>query len=87
VQEVGLILSWETYGKSILRRYGILALPIAGSHYGTILLAAILSVGAYFLLSDPTANTPVFVVTILVGLNVLAFIYSIVVGFKAELGR
>jgi F0F1-type ATP synthase assembly protein I len=82
-----LVFRWETHWKGIVRSYGLIALPVAGSHYGTTLLAAILSVGAYFLLSDPNTGTSPFVVVLLLLLNASAFIYSVVIGFKVEFGR
>lgn len=85
-QDYSMVLSWETHGKGVLRRYGWWALPVAGAHYGVILLGGALSFVAYFVFPP---NPPLldWVLYALIAANIAALIYSIFIGFKTELSR
>jgi hypothetical protein len=81
------ILGWELRGKNpiLLRQSKLvhfLFLPIAGANFGIPLLAAVLSVGTYLIITSNVAHTP-FEVTLIV-VNILALIYSAYWGFRAE---
>jgi len=77
------ILSWEEGWQSPGRRGGrLLLLPVLGSSYGLPLLAAVLSVGAYYFLV-PAVPLEGWV---LMGINGLALIYSLYLGWLVEFG-
>lgn len=78
------ILSWEEKWKSPGRNSrGLFLIPVLGASYGLPLFAAILSVSAYFFLT-PTIS---YVEWILIAINVVAFFYSLVLGFLVEFLR
>jgi hypothetical protein len=72
--------SWQTPGR---RQRGILLLPVLGANYGLPLFAAILSLLAYGL-SAPVISGAGW---ILVAVNVMALIYSLVLGYMVEFQR
>ena len=80
------IMDWETDGKGVLRRFGPFYLPVAGAHYGVIMLDAMLSIAGYFVFpAEPPLAYPILASLLI--LNSVAIIYSCCVGFMAELGR
>jgi len=79
------ILSWEK-SKGVVRKYGILFLPANGAHYWIPLLAALISIAAYF--AFPPTNPPPFAFLIIfLCINLLVLIYTMGVGLYAGLKR
>ena len=81
---MGHLLNWEEEWQSPGRRQGGLwLLPVLGANYGLPLLAAVLSVVAYGF-SVPDVRLAGWV---LIGVNALALIYSLVLGWAVEFRR
>ncbi|MCO6451162.1 MAG: hypothetical protein J5I90_10290 [Caldilineales bacterium] len=85
-RDYSFVMDWETHGKGVLRYYGMWAVPVAGAHYGVMILGAILSFMAYFVF-PPEPPLQKWILYGLIAANVLALLYSIYVGFRTELSR
>jgi len=78
------ILSWEgTWQSPGRRKGGILLLPVLGASYGLPLFTAVLSLIAYLFSVSAIPITG----WILIGANLAAFSYSLILGFLVELRR
>ena len=78
------ILNWEERWQSPGRRKsGVLLLPVLGANYGLPLFAALLFLVVYIFSVSVISSTG----WILIGINMLAQIYSIVLGFLVEFRR
>jgi len=83
------IMSWELPGKGPSRlRSGrllrILFLPIAGANFGIPLLVAILSPVTFIILAIHSSHAISSIERILIGVGVVAFLYSVFWGYQAE---
>ncbi|MBN1310939.1 MAG: hypothetical protein JXB30_05910 [Anaerolineae bacterium] len=79
--DAGHILDWEERWQSPgERRGGLWLLPVLGAGYGLPLFAALLSLGAYFLLTP--AVSPLG--WVLIAANLVGLIYSFILGFLIE---
>jgi len=91
-RDISYLMSWEFPGKgpSRLRQtklLKILFLPIAGANYGIPLLAAVLSVSTFLILTFQTSRIVSIVEILLIVVNIIALIYSAFWGYLAELCR
>jgi hypothetical protein len=81
------ILSWELQGKNPTRlrqskRLKFLFLPVAGANFSIPLLASLLSVTAFLVITSSLTHSTLEVV--LIAINSLALVYSAYWGFRAE---
>jgi hypothetical protein len=86
---ISSIMNWELEGKgpSRLRPTKVLRmlfLPIAGANYGIPLLAAILSVSTFLILTFNSSRTISIVEYILIFVDTAALVYSAYWGYQAE---
>lgn len=82
------VLGWSSRGGGLFRHHrSVLILPIAAANYGIPLLAAVISVGAYFLIVLGGRGTIGAIDWLLLVVNVGAFAYSVAWGFRTELKR
>ncbi|MBN1427243.1 MAG: hypothetical protein JXB07_02585 [Anaerolineae bacterium] len=78
------ILDWEERWQSPgMRKGGLWLLPVLGAGYGLPLFAAVLSLGAYFLLVPIVP----FLDWVLIVANLVGLVYSVILGFLIEFRR
>ena len=87
-REFNAVLGWSHRGGGLFRHHkSVLILPIAAANYGFPLLAAVTSLGAYFLIVVGGGGTIGPIDWLLTVLNVGALVYSAAWGFRIELKR
>lgn len=87
-REFDAVLGWSNRGGGLFRHHrSVLILPIAAANYGIPLLAAVTSVGAYFLIVLGGGGTIGPIDWFLTVLNMGALAYSAAWGFRIELKR
>jgi hypothetical protein len=81
------LLRWEDKGKNTLRQFGVFYLPIASSHLGFPILAAIVVLASYAVITSAN-NFPVHSADyMLIIANAGVLLYTIYWGLRLELSR
>jgi hypothetical protein len=78
------LMSWESRAGSLLRHHSLQLLPITGASYGIPLLAALVSLCAYFSFIFQNSLVISVVDAVIIAVNVLALLYSVIWGFRIE---
>lgn len=78
---------WEEKGKNTLDKYGLLYLPVAGSHFGLPLFGALLILLLYAGVVSSQQQAPAPVDFLLIVANLACFLYSAFWGLRIEHSR
>lgn len=86
------LMSWENQ-PGVVRKFGLPFIPATGAHYWIVLLASIIPIFLYFWITQLSGEPyelsilQIYSKYILLGIDLIMFIYTIFVGIKAAFSR